>query len=352
MYFVEKNDFKIIVNFEFFNIDHSMPQIKLVMCILPKKNCFNVVFMASFLCAVLLIFSCNKEELFVEQVILPEEDETELPDEQTPEDEDSGDSDISVILLEDVAVETFENTPVSIDIFTEDTNVPSDFIVSFNNLLNGTIGIDNKNTPDNIKDDVFTYTPNASFSGMETFQYTVCNPLNPENCGAATVTVVVDSFEEPILGELKAFPEAEGFGKYSKGGRGGEVFKVTNLNNSGSGSLRAALEASASSRTIVFEVSGTITLSSSLRVPSNTTIAGQTAYRTGGQGITIRSNGSYGSSLMTISSDDIIIRYIRFRRGRGTNNEQNGDNVTITSGNNIIFDHCSFSWSTDESFNT
>ncbi|WP_100611544.1 pectate lyase family protein [Confluentibacter lentus] len=161
-----------------------------------------------------------------------------------------------------------------------------------------------------------------------------------------------DAPDDNMATVLKAFPEAEGFGKNSKGGRGGEVFKVTNLNDSGAGSFRAALEASSSSRTIIFEVSGTINLSSPLKVPSNTTIAGQTAFRNGGQGITIKSNGSYDSTLMSISNSDIIIRYIRFRRGRGVNNEQNGDNVTVTSGNNIIFDHCSFSWSTDESFNT
>src|SRR5690606_11505671 len=291
----------------FFNIDRSMPQIKLVMCILFKKNCINVAVMVSVLCTILLIFSCNKEELFIEQTVLPEEDGTELPDEQTPEDEDTGDGDITVILLEDVAVETFENTPVIVGVFTENTVIPTNYTVSFDNLSNGSISIDNKNTPDNIKDDVFTYTPNAGFSGTETFQYKVCNPLNTENCGSATVVINVKpelNIEDSFETELKAFPTAYGGGAYATGGRGGKVIHVTNLNDSGPGSFRAAVTASGS-RIIVFDVSGTIHLTSLLTISqSNLTIAGQTAPQ---GGITI---AGYSTR---INADNIIIRHIRFK---------------------------------------
>jgi hypothetical protein len=130
-----------------------------------------------------------------------------------------------------------------------------------------------------------------------------------------------------------AFPTAEGYGKYTVGGRGGEVYEVTNLNDSGEGSLRAALEAEGP-RTVVFRVSGTITGNFSIK-NDNITIAGQTAP---GDGITIRGN-------LSTSADNIIIRYIRVRfdPSMGAN-----DGIGGRYHKNIIFDHVSASWSTDE----
>ncbi|NRA92615.1 MAG: hypothetical protein HRU26_08005 [Psychroserpens sp.] len=108
-----------------------------------------------------------------------------------------------------------------------------------------------------------------------------------------------------------AFPSAEGFGKNASGGRGGQVIKVTNLNNSGSGSLRAALEVSGP-RTIVFEVGGTINLTSNIYVDhGDLTIAGQTAP---GDGILIR------GGMVQFEESNVIVRYIRFRPGPSSPN--------------------------------
>ena len=134
-----------------------------------------------------------------------------------------------------------------------------------------------------------------------------------------------------------AFPTAEGYGKYTVGGRGGKVIEVTNLNDSGAGSLRAAVEAKGP-RTVVFRVSGTINLKSDLSIKNpNITIAGQTAP---GDGITLRARP------LMIDADEVIIRYIRVRLG-----DESGeytDAITSKFTNNLILDHVSASWSIDE----
>ncbi|MEN3324731.1 hypothetical protein VP395_13395 [Mariniflexile soesokkakense] len=144
-----------------------------------------------------------------------------------------------------------------------------------------------------------------------------------------------------------AFPTAEGFGAYSKGGRGGEVIHVTNLNDNGEGSLRWAIEQK-EPRTIIFDVSGTIELESRLDVKNPfITIAGQTAP---GDGICLK------GETLKILTHDVIVRYIRVRVGDakfnvgGTN--QGKDAIDISFGENIIVDHCSASWSLDEALST
>jgi pectate lyase len=135
---------------------------------------------------------------------------------------------------------------------------------------------------------------------------------------------------------VPAFPGAEGFGAYSQGGRGGRVLHVTTLADEGSGSLRWAVEQEGP-RTIVFEVSGTIELKERLTIRNPfITIAGQTAP---GDGICLR------HGMLGIATHDVIVRYLRCRmggQGRG------GDDITIGKGADIILDHCSASWSTDE----
>jgi pectate lyase len=134
-----------------------------------------------------------------------------------------------------------------------------------------------------------------------------------------------------FAGQL-AFPGADGFGKYAIGGRGGEVYHVTNLNDSGAGSLRDAV--SQPHRTVVFDLSGVIRIKSRLMISPFVTIAGQTAPK---GGIVV-----YGDGVTMTGGNDIIIRYIKLRgsvnMGRGT--------CTLAADNahDIIFDHVSIEW--------
>lgn len=135
-----------------------------------------------------------------------------------------------------------------------------------------------------------------------------------------------------------AFPGAEGFGKYAIGGRGGRVVEVTNLNDSGPGSLRAAVLAKGP-RTVVFRVSGTIALESELKIREPyLTIAGQTAP---GDGICIK------NYQVSFDTQHMIVRYVRFRPGDERGKEQD---ALGGQGDHVVFDHCSVSWGVDETF--
>jgi len=137
--------------------------------------------------------------------------------------------------------------------------------------------------------------------------------------------------------EVPAFPGAEGYGSVTIGGRGGKVIAVTNLNDSGSGSLRAAVEAEGP-RIVVFRVSGTIDLKSPLKISSPyITIAGQTAP---GDGIAIKRYP------LTIAAADVILRFLRLRLGDETGDD--ADALSSRYHKNIMVDHVSVSWSVDE----
>lgn len=155
-------------------------------------------------------------------------------------------------------------------------------------------------------------------------------------------TVRCDGIEKGTVWSFKtlrpAFPGAEGFGKWASGGRGGSVYHVTNLNDSGPGSFRDAV--SAPNRTVVFDVGGVIRIGERIIVSKDLTIAGQTAP---GEGVVI-----YGNGLSYTDANRTITRHMRYRMGKvGTSGK---DAVTIADGTDMIFDHCSISWGRDETF--
>ena len=136
--------------------------------------------------------------------------------------------------------------------------------------------------------------------------------------------------------QVPAFPGAEGHGRYTTGGRGGDVYHVTNLNDSGKGSLRDAV--SKANRIVVFDVAGVIALKSDLTIKDNITIAGQTAPY---PGITLR--------YYTVRPGaNNIIRFIRIRRGQEKDVNDGADALWQRQKTAMILDHCSFSWSIDE----
>lgn len=137
---------------------------------------------------------------------------------------------------------------------------------------------------------------------------------------------------------LTAFPGAEGYGAMTTGGRGGSVYHVTTLADSGPGSFRDAV--SVTKRTVVFDVGGIINLSNDVEVVDNITIAGQTAP---GQGIstlgaTVYLNHGFGSS-NSLSHSNIIIRFMRFRQGYDQSGS--GYSLALKPAHNIMLDHCS-----------
>ncbi len=138
--------------------------------------------------------------------------------------------------------------------------------------------------------------------------------------------------------KLLAFPGAEGFGRYATGGRGGEIYHVTNLNDSGEGSLRDAV--SQPNRIVVFDTTGVIRLKSLLVFKGDLTVLGQTAP---GEGIQV-----YGNRVSFSGASNLIVRHMRFRMGKG--GDSGKDACGIANGKTMIFDHISALWGRDECF--
>lgn len=161
------------------------------------------------------------------------------------------------------------------------------------------------------------------FAGMAAFLACSCGMANTAHAQLERTTL--------------AFPGAQGPGRFSQGGRGGRVLRVTTLRDAGPGSLRAAVEAEGP-RTVVFDVGGVIALESPLIIRNpRITVAGQTAP---GGGVTLRDQP------LIIRADDVVIRDVRSRLGDESGVE--ADAVSIERGRRIILDHVSASWSVDE----
>jgi hypothetical protein len=171
-------------------------------------------------------------------------------------------------------------------------------------------------------------------------------------CTLSSLVLVVTMAGSHFASAVPAFPEAQGGGAASVGGRGGQVIEVTNLNDSGPGSLRAAMETSGA-RMVVFRVGGTIWLNTAIRITSPyITVAGQTAP---GGGIELA--GKYNpEKMVNIYAHDVTLRYMRIRSGANASRppgSQSGNPIMIGSDfvvSNVIADHVSLSWTTDEQF--
>jgi pectate lyase len=153
----------------------------------------------------------------------------------------------------------------------------------------------------------------------------------------------VDTNEIPIGGGTLAFPGAEGYGAYARGGRGGKVLFVTNLSDSGPGSLREAVETKGP-RTVIFRVGGLIETKGLVVREPYITLAGQTAP---GDGICLKKTESSGDVFELSGTHDVIIRFLRVRAGNNTG-QFRCDSFRVYGSDNFIVDHCSCSWGNPE----
>lgn len=165
----------------------------------------------------------------------------------------------------------------------------------------------------------------------------VASISDPNYRGGTSATMTIYA---PGTEPVRAFPGAEGAGANAKGGRGGDVYHVTNLNDSGAGSLRFGISSATGPRTIVFDVAGTIQLATRLNINKNfLTIAGQTAP---GDGVTVAGHSA------VVSGNNVVIRYMRFRMGDLNCPAVQDDALWVDKTSDVILDHVSASWSVDE----
>ena len=245
-----------------------------------------------------------------------------------------------------ISIEFFSPSPVPVDLNSYKPavkgKITSDVpLISFSAFLlnNGTEVKVKEKAINNLMEYEFEIVPNYLVSSTS-LKIVAVNNLNQRKEASINLDVMQADPANPVsIGNIDAFPDAEGHGRYTTGGRGGKILFVDNLLDDGKqGCLRWAINQEGA-RTIVFRVSGNINLSSPLLITSdNLTIAGQSAP---GDGICIAKNYVQ----LKEGLQNIIIRYLRFRcaYGLGEYDAMWGRNCR-----NIIIDHCSFSWGNDE----
>ena len=233
------------------------------------------------------------------------------------------------------------NISIELDVLANDTfeNVENVTLFEVTQPANGTVQITSENT--------LIYTPSFYEQVVVTFTYTVQfdMPNGTQSSANGNVTVSINGptsdTDSQDMGALKAFPSAYGAASHITGGRGMQVVRVTNLNDSGPGSFR---DAWGSNRVIVFDVSGTIQLNTAIvGASSNVTVAGQTAPA---GGITFTGNPGSGPLFSITGANNVIFRYVKWRRAYFSNH--NTDAFQCNDCNDVIIDHCSVSWGGDE----
>lgn len=329
----KKNDFHRKIKIIFYNCDPKQKILNSNKFYLLMHPIHTPLKMCIALFAITCLFSCSKDADLLSDYVIAKDNDLQ-----------------SIALLID---DSFYMAPgqenIVMDVLNNDSfeSNAEVAIVSTSNPNNGDVVINSDNT--------LTYTPQTNSQTQESqepveddsFTYTTEVTTEDNTTYREEATVTVTSSE---MGELKAFPSAEGFGKYTTGGRGGKVVHVTNLNDSGPGSFRSAVE-STGKRTVVFDVGGKIALNTTIVIHEDygdLTIAGETAPF---PGIELRDYG------IEIRASNVIIKYITVRLG-GQSFLDSGveqDCITIrnfggqgTTLSNIIIDHCSVSWATDE----
>lgn len=317
---------------------------------LLTKNIFKKVSLVSF--AVFSLFSCSKDADLLSEYVIADKNELE-----------------SIALLVDDSFFISNGQPsILLDVLNNDTfeSGTQVNIVSTSLPKNGSVVINDNNTltytpqiatPIPVDTTPIETTPVETTPVEDTFTYTTEVTTNESEVLRQEATVTISTAE---MGELLAFPGAEGFGKYTTGGRGGVVIHVTNLNDSGSGSLREALERKGR-RTIVFDVGGDINLLSPITIggtdfAQNTslegiTIAGETAPF---PGITIKNNELY------FHVGNVIVRYLTFRSKSIAGDNANSPNCIKVRNwgvggyimDGMMFDHLTMSHAGNENFGT